>query len=305
VFSTEASLEDLVRLRHRHRPCSFVPHFPATMTVVAKLINELAAQLERPREVTVQVANYLDGNYEVDRDAIGAFLTDKLPGLEDYEHDLILSPLFTPKLADQAIFAGLLGRESVPRDQWEGLIRELEARPTQAHLVTSDRQVHTFPLREVTLERYVHRLRLDGTIPETLFDLLQRAAPAEDLPLLMAIARRAIWEAGSRRSILTGYLTSAGAIGDYRLSDAIYLLELAENYKPADVPALLLMIPPWLERLREEIDTAGNPKPFFTPQVQGEHGGDRDQRRPDERAVDAKRDEMATLARLQKLLSTV
>lgn len=273
------------------------------MILVSKLINALAAQLERQREVTVQVANYINGNYEVDRDGVGAFLTDKLPGLEDYEHDLILSPLFTPKLADQAIFADLLGRESVPRDQWKNLIQELQARPTQAHLITSDKQVHTFPLREVTVERYVHRLRLDGTIPETLFDLLQRVAPAEDLPQVKAIARRVIWDVGSRRNILTRYLTSAGATREYRLADAIYLLELAENYKPADVPALLAMIPPWLERLREEIDTAGNPKPFFASQVQGEHGGDRDQRRTDERAVEAKRSEMATLTRLQQLLS--
>jgi hypothetical protein len=36
---------------------------------------------------------------------------------EDYEHDLILSPLFTPKLPDRAIFAEVLGRESAPREQ--------------------------------------------------------------------------------------------------------------------------------------------------------------------------------------------
>jgi len=273
------------------------------MTNVSKLIDALAAQLERPREVTIQVANYLDGNYEVERDVIGAFLTDRLAGLEDYEHDLILSPLFTPKLTDQAIFADLLGKESVPREEWKGLIKELVARPTQARLVTSDGQVHTFPLREVTLERYVHRLRLDGAIPESLFTLLQKVAPAEDLPQLKAIARRVVWDAGSRSNILVTYLTAAGATSEYRLSDATYLLELAENYKPADVSALLAMIPPWLERLRHDIDTSGNPKPFFTPQTQGEHGGDRDQRRIDERAVDAKKNEMATLNRLQRLLS--
>src|SRR5262245_21435913 len=98
----------------------------------------------------MQVANYLMGNYEVEREAIGEFLDQKLPSLEDYEHDLFLSPLFTPKLTDQAIFAELLGRESIPRDQWPVLIAELVARPTQGHLVTIDRQTHTIALREVT-----------------------------------------------------------------------------------------------------------------------------------------------------------
>lgn len=270
---------------------------------VPKLIDALASQLERPREVTTQVANYLGGSHEVDREAIGAFLVEKLPSLEDYEHDLILSPLFTPKLADQAVFADLLGKESVPREQWPGLIRELEARPTRGHLVTTDKQVHAIPLREVTLERYVHRLRLEGAIGTELFDILQSAPQPADFPMLKAIARRAIWETGSRGSILARYLTSAVRPGRYALADAVYLLELAESYKPADVPGLLAMIPRWQERLRHEIDTSADPKPFFAAQVQGEHGGDRDQRQLDERAVDAKRSEMATLGRIQDLLT--
>ena len=51
------------------------------------LVETLVAQLERPREVTPHVANYLNGNYDVERDAIGAFLTEKLQHLEDYEHE--------------------------------------------------------------------------------------------------------------------------------------------------------------------------------------------------------------------------
>jgi hypothetical protein len=266
------------------------------------LVETLVAQLERPRDVTPQVANYLNGNYDVERDAIGAFLTDKLQHLEDYEHDLILSPLFTPKLPDQAIFAEVLGRESVPREQWPTLIQQLLGRPTHGRLVTSDAQVHTIPLREVTLERYLHRLRLDGAIPEALFDLLLRV-PGSDAPMLKAIARRAIWESGSRRGILTRYLASAAGRGGYQQSDAIHLLSIAESYKPADVGAVLAMIPQWQDGLRHEIDTSSSPKPFFAAQIQGEHGGDRDQRHSDERRLEAKRAELATLGRLQQMLA--
>lgn len=269
---------------------------------MSTLVDTLIAQLERPRDITPQVANYLGGNYDVERDAIGTFLTEKLQHLEDYEHDLILSPLFTPKLPDQAIFAEVLGKESVPREQWTMLIQELLLRPTYGRLVTSDKQVHTIPLREVTLERYVHRLRLDGSIPEALFDLLLKV-PGSDPPMLKAIARRVIWEGGSRRSILDRYLASAAGRGGYRESDAIHLLSLAESYKPVDVGALIAMIPQWQEGLRHDIDTSANPKPFFTAQIHGEHGGDRDQRSPDERRIEAKRAELLTLARLQEMLA--
>jgi hypothetical protein len=269
---------------------------------VSTLLETLATQLERPRDVTNQVANYLNGNYDVERDAIGSFLANRLPELEDYEHDLILSPLFTPKLSDQAIFAELLGKESVRREEWPPLIQELGARPIHGHLVTSDRQVHEIGLREVTLERYVHRLRLDGSIPGALFDLIERVSSA-DRSILKAISRRAIWDSGSRRSILQRYLTSAGNRGGYQDGDVIHLLDLAESYKPQDVAALLAMIPSWQQGLQHEIDTSSNARPFFTAYTQGEHGGDRDQRRPDERRMEMKKNELATLGRLHQMLA--
>ena len=82
---------------------------------MSKLIETLAEELERPRELTTKLSDYIWGTYEIDRDAVGDFLVGKLTDLEDYEHDLILSPLFTPKLTDQALFAELLGKESVPK----------------------------------------------------------------------------------------------------------------------------------------------------------------------------------------------
>jgi hypothetical protein len=269
---------------------------------VSTLLEALATQLGRPRDVTIQVANYLSGNYDVDRDAIGPFLANRLPELEDYEHDLILSPLYTPKLADQTIFAELLGKDSVRREEWPALIQQLVVRPTHGHLVTSDRQIHEIRLREVTLERYVHRLRLDGSIPAALFDLIERV-PNSNRSLLKAISRRAIWDSGSRRSILQRYLTSAGNRGGYQEGDVVHLLDLAESYKPSDVAALLAMIPSWQQSLEHEIDTSANSRPFFTAQTQGEHGGDRDQRRPDERRIEMKKNELATLGRLKQMLA--
>src|SRR5262252_359159 len=118
------------------------------------LVDALAHELERPRELSARVLNYISGTYGVDQDAIGGFLTDELGKLEDYEIDLILSPVFTPKIADEAIFAELLGAATVPREQWTGLVREIEARPTHAQLVTPDGQRHTVKLREVTIERF-------------------------------------------------------------------------------------------------------------------------------------------------------
>jgi hypothetical protein len=267
------------------------------------LIDALARELERPRELSARVLNYIGGTYGVDQDAIGSFLTGELGKLEDYEIDLILSPVFTPKLADEAIFAELLGASTVPREQWTGLVRELEERPTRAQLVTPDGQPHSVTLREVTIERYVHRLHLDASISESVFTLFGRIPAAEDRPLLRAIARRPVWENRGTREILERYLAIVTERGAYSLPDMMELLHLAENRKPSSLPDLLASIPRWAEALREQIDAAGGPKQFFHQGVEAMHGGDRDQRRQDDLRLSAKENELAFLRRLQQLFS--
>jgi hypothetical protein len=262
---------------------------------VSELIETLVLELERPRELSAQVAKHLSRTYDVELESIGEFLARDLPNLEDYEHDLILSPLFTPKLAEQAIFAEILNGTSVPRDEWPGLVQQLAARPTRAHLLTADGQMNLIVLREVTIERYVYRLRLDGTIPESLLRLL-------DQPILKAIARRSIWDSEARRGILELYLTSTS--GQYILADAIGLLELVENYKPSAVTDLVERIIPHLQEvLRHEINMSSGSKPFFSQRIHDEHGGDRDQRRRDDARIASRQNELAFLDRLQAILA--
>jgi len=269
---------------------------------VSNLVETLAAELERPRELSDRIVNYVSGHYGIDYDAVGAFLVNELPKLEDDEIDLILSPTFTPKLADQAIFAELLGADSSPQEEWPSLIRQLAARPTQAQLITADGHRHSVRLQEVTIERYVYRLRLDGTIAESVFKLIDRM-PSSDRPTLKAIARRAVWTAEGVRAILDRYLAKASDAGGYSLSDALDLLNLVEGRKPVGVDDLLSKIPKWMESLREQIDSGGGPSPFFNEDVRNMHGGDRDQRTQNETRMSAKEREFEFLGRLAKILA--
>ena len=269
---------------------------------MSKLLETLASELERPRELPPRVVKYIGGTYSVDYEAIGSFLIDMLPKLEDYELDLILSPVFTPKLADQAVFAEILGTQSVLPAQWPELVQQLVDRPTRGQLVTPDRQVHSVPLRGVTVERYVHRLRLEGSIPESIVQLIDRTPDLQDRPLLKAIARRPIWDNASRCNILVRYLTTALERKSYRLTDVLALLDLMESHKLAGVPDLLAWIPRRHKVLREQINLAQGPKPFFSDQVQELHGNERDQRGQDESRASAKENEFAFLERLQQLL---
>jgi hypothetical protein len=265
------------------------------------LLELLAAELEKPRPLPPQVIKHLAGTYGVSRDGVSGFLVHELPKLEDYEVDLVLSPVFTPTLQEQAVVAGHLGSESVPEGRWPELIAALARRPTRAQLLGEDAAAVEVTLREVTLERYVHRLRLQGTIPPALFIRIASLEPAEDRALLQAIARRAVWGAASRMEILSGFL--AGAAPAARAGDAAMLLNLVETYEPADTAEVLARLPHWQAVLRQEISLASGPKPFFNERVQEMHGGGRDQRRQEDSRVAAKQRELDFLARLQTLLA--
>lgn len=260
------------------RECQY--NNPAHMRSETKhdLLSLLATELERPRPLPAQVVKHLSGVHGVEREQVGAFLTQELPKLEDYEIDLALAPVFTPSLDEQAVFAELLGAESAAAAEWPALVRALVERPARATLVTEDGQPHVILLRDVSIERFVHRLRLQGRIPPALLALIQQRIAAAQQPLFKAIARRAIWESEPREQILRRFIEASTSTGAERTNDAIQLLRLMETYEPADLADLRSRIPHWEQVLRHEISTGSGPKPFFNERVQDLHGGGRDQR---------------------------
>jgi hypothetical protein len=267
---------------------------------VHALIDTLAEQLERPKEVPSRLVDHVWSTYEIDRDAVGEFLVTRLPDLEDYEHELILSPLYTPKLTDQALSAELLGQASVAETEWSGIVQQLESRPTTGSILTSDGKIYKVPLREVVLERYIRLLRLNGSIPDAVWVLLQQEAFAEERTLFKAIARRAIWERAPRAAILKAFLEWSQ--DTYLAGDGLRLLSVAEDHRPKDVAYLVKRLPQWQEALRKEIEAADDPKPFFVEQIRDSHGFERDQRQREEDRITEKQDELVFLSRLQEAL---
>ena len=105
------------------------------------------------------------------------------------------------------------------------------------------------------------------------------------------------------RGILERYLSNVFAQSTYVLADAVALLGLVESHKPADVNYLLEQLPRWQETLQRVLDTGlAGPSPFFSQHTERQHGGDRDQRVVDQTRVDAKRNELAFLVRMEQVL---
>ena len=270
---------------------------------MSTIVEILITELERPRELSARVLNYIGGTYGIDHDAVGAFLVEELPKLEDDDIDLILSPVFTPKLSDQVVVAESLGTKSIPRDKLQELVQQIAARRAVAQLVTPDGRAHSVPLREVTIERYVQRLRLEGSISESVSGLIEQAGSEADRPMLKAIARRAIWEAAGAQQILVHYLTVVQARGSYNLSGVLDLLQLMESRKPVNIQDLRARIPGWREALRQQIEVAFGGKPFFHEDIRLMHGGGRDQRPQEDVRMSAKERELDFLIHLEQILA--
>ncbi|MBL9172500.1 MAG: hypothetical protein JNL10_03100 [Verrucomicrobiales bacterium] len=267
------------------------------------VLNRLVEELERPRELTAQTLRHLEANYGITREDVGTFLEERLAGLDDTEIDLALSAQYTPKLADQAVFAALLGTAGVPVETLPGWITELVQRPTMGRLVTPDGLQHAFAMRAVTLERYVLRLRLEATIPESTGRLIRSLCPVDRQPLLLAIARRAIWNTEGRRALLRRYLAVAYAGDPPPQGDAEQFLALAETSEPEDENDARVRLPAWEQVARTQWNGSDQPSPFFNERVQDLHGGGRDQRGPNEALRARKKAELEFLGRLGRILS--
>jgi len=270
---------------------------------VDPVFERLVTELERPRPLTPQVLRHLSGTYGLGRDETGRFLDEELPRLSEEETDLALSSLFTPKLPDQAIFADLLGRGSLPASEWSAWVERLQSRPTFGCLVTEQGTRHGMALRTVTLERYVHRLRLEATVPLAVFDAIRASVPTPRRPVLLAIARRAAWTTPDRQQILLEFLANSSRESATSLDDAEALLALMESSEPESVEDVLARIPEWEAALKQQISLSRQPKPFFNLQVEELHGGGRDQRPADTQMVATKQRELAFLARLRTALA--
>jgi hypothetical protein len=266
-----------------------------------ELIAALVQALECPRPLSTQVLQHLEDAHGVPRGEAAAFLTGRLSDLEDFEVERILSPLFTPSLEDQAAVAPILRTRALPESDWPELVAQLLARPVRARLVAEDGTPVSLPLPAVILQRHIGRLRLQGSIPAELADRIDRHAQA-DRPLLLAVARRAIWGTPARRAILQRFLE--GPPGPAVATDARGLLRLMESYEPADLAEWLVRAPAWHQGLRQAASRAGAPGPFFNARVEDLHGGERDQRSPATGRAAAVAAELELLERLQRILAS-
>jgi len=168
-------------------------------------------ELTRPRQLTEQVLNYILSHYSYTIDQIDKFFEEEVPNLEDYEIDILFSPIFTPKISDKAVFSKILDDVEITSEEVDEIIDQLNGRNLVANfyvtLKSGDElfeRKFSMPLNYVNLKRYVKLLNLDCKPSKHLSQAIEVAFP-EDSDKVKAILRDRFWKEEWREEFLRSY----------------------------------------------------------------------------------------------------
>lgn len=267
------------------------------------LYSHLCEELSKPRPLPPQVADHLVAHHEVSQDQLADFLGNKLLLLEEYEVDLILSPMFTPGLPEQALFSRHVLNKPLSELELINLVQLLVQKPVTITIEFPGEGSIIFPLPAGQIDRYVRRLNLQTQIDPSLASCIRDLVPPTDLDWVHAIGRRPVWNQNRRHEILKAALTRSIEGGLYSRDTMTRFLTFVEQYKPADLAEIVELIPDLIRGFETQISQDSAPKPFFNDRLRDLHGYDRDQRARDEKSIASRQQLCVELALWKKLFS--
>lgn len=207
---------------------------PMTETLQQTLRNELTAT----RQLGVREAQAITTRLGAD-DPLVALAGEGFAALEEWEQELLLSPLFTPDQETRARVESAIPLEGMAVEAVAGLARELEAMELRAPLEFGD-QVGESPVPAVVIERFLRLLYLGQTIYPPVLEVLSSLGLApEEGWAARAVIRRLLWRDAPLRSLLLECLERMGRRGSYSLVKLQFLEELFSSSRPTSVEEVI------------------------------------------------------------------
>lgn len=197
------------------------------------IYDRLKSDLLATRRLPDQVVSEITERYNVPHEELLAFFQDKFPTLEDYEVDLVLSPLYTPTQDNKLSYAALLLDQHVSGDDVKDIITQLEAEQLKSTLQTPAGEETTIPLHEVSIDRYVRLLGLDRPISPDIYLSIQENIPAEDQMRLNWLARESVWTGTDRGDMFVAFLKVFTTRQNYSAEKFEFLTNFMRTYRPA------------------------------------------------------------------------
>ncbi|MBF0147724.1 MAG: hypothetical protein HQL84_16930 [Magnetococcales bacterium] len=223
------------------------------------LVNIIRGQLTRDRFLSARNAGAIATHLNVEDPLLG-LKPGVLKHREEFEVDLLVSPLFTPSMEDRAECEPSLPLEGISSAMEREIIAQLAPQELQCKVIFGDGSV-MMTLPEVAIERHVHLLRLTVAVSAEVKDRLGRLLTGQDLSLGMSYARSQIWI--QIPNLLEPCLTSMTEKKDFTLEKFGFLRDFVRTYHPKDMASLVQSLKNLVESYR-----IGNDRPVFNQQLE-------------------------------------
>ena len=214
--------------------------------------------------------------------------------MQDYEREQMFAPLFTPTLEDRADYAELLLTRSVSDAEIEAAISRLGQGTLSCAIEVPGGPDHLLPLEEVLVSRFLRMLRLTGTPPAEVTELLLRTIPVDDRgPALVRRLRDPVkyaWHAA--------YLDGVRQREGFSLLKFDFLTDQVRDTFALETARILANTEHVLGEKRNNFSVGGSARPFFSRHIEEWHGHSHDHRRFDADEVEQKQRALAMLTDL-------
>lgn len=224
------------------------------MTLHERISKKLAEDLSEERPISRQVQEYITDHYGYSVDDLPRFCTEKVAELEDYELDLVFSPLFTPTLEDRAEYMPILAEGHLPKADIARITKELVERSIYGHFITPDRQNIPMVLKDVSIERFVDRLYLERPIDESVYQAIEKTVPANDRPMTQVLARKPGWQDSWRKEMLKAFLETFEKRKNFNIGKVTYLTDFLRTYRPGCIQDLERQLESLIESCRKDLE---------------------------------------------------
>jgi hypothetical protein len=215
-----------------------------------------------------QVLSYLLAHYDVEGVDVLPWLRDRLPGLEGYEHDLLLSPLFTPDVEDRLRYEEALAEGCLEKGGVEEILGRLAAEKACFELA-HDGESLPVPVHPVLVARYVRLLHLDSALPLVEAAAFRPLAVAVRVPL-----RDRAWQRPQSRALLPALLMAAKGTGLDFTEQVVFLTDFVRSHRPSSLAECTAFLENTAKAYEVDLEKhRSGSRPFYDPELKGSHAG--------------------------------
>lgn len=216
-----------------------------------QLLELLRKDLTRPRELDERTASALSQRLEVEN-PLDAFTPVKLACLEEFEQEILISPLFTPGPEDRQNYEAALSPKGAGMAEQDRMVASLVQEGIAATLQYGGATVGmTIP--EVVLSRYVRLLYLDRSVPDDVALMLNELATSEkDRHWALSLARKPVWKSEGTLDVLVQTLEAMRRRASFSIDKLSFLSDFVRTYRCCGIQRLIKSLENLVEAYQTE-----------------------------------------------------